>query len=210
MVRRSTAALDAFEADPAGRGGAGHRRGRARRSAPAATSPRSTTAGKAGASLGQTFWRDEYRLDAAASPLPEALCRDHGRHRHGRRRRAVGPWPPPGRRPSARASPCRRPAIGFFPDVGGTWLLPRCPGEIGTYLGLTGAPHRAPPTRSTPASPTFRAAAELAGLVQALAALRPKRAWRMCAERCNRRPAGRPAPLRRQSRPRSTAPSPRD
>jgi enoyl-CoA hydratase len=29
--------------------------------------------------------------------------------------------------------------IGFFPDVGATWFLPRCPGEIGMYLGLTGA-----------------------------------------------------------------------
>jgi enoyl-CoA hydratase len=30
-------------------------------------------------------------------------------------------------------------SLGFFPDVGGTWLLSRAPGEIGTYLGLTGA-----------------------------------------------------------------------
>jgi enoyl-CoA hydratase len=29
--------------------------------------------------------------------------------------------------------------IGFFPDVGGTWFLPRCPGAVGMYLGLTGA-----------------------------------------------------------------------
>ena len=29
--------------------------------------------------------------------------------------------------------------IGLFPDVGGTWFLPRCPGEIGMYLALTGA-----------------------------------------------------------------------
>lgn len=29
--------------------------------------------------------------------------------------------------------------IGFFPDVGGSWFLPRCPGAVGTYLGLTGA-----------------------------------------------------------------------
>lgn len=29
-------------------------------------------------------------------------------------------------------------AIGLFPDVGGTWFLSRCPGELGTYLGLTG------------------------------------------------------------------------
>lgn len=29
--------------------------------------------------------------------------------------------------------------IGFFPDIGGTYFLSRCPGEIGTYLGLTGS-----------------------------------------------------------------------
>jgi len=28
--------------------------------------------------------------------------------------------------------------IGMFPDVGGTWFLPRCPGMVGTWLGLTG------------------------------------------------------------------------
>lgn len=29
--------------------------------------------------------------------------------------------------------------IGFFPDVGGTYFLPRLPGRIGFYIGLTGA-----------------------------------------------------------------------
>ncbi|MDZ4741357.1 MAG: enoyl-CoA hydratase/isomerase family protein [Alphaproteobacteria bacterium] len=29
--------------------------------------------------------------------------------------------------------------IGLFPDVGGTHFLPRCPGETGLYLALTGA-----------------------------------------------------------------------
>lgn len=29
--------------------------------------------------------------------------------------------------------------IGFFPDVGGGWFLPRLPGDVGMYLGLTGA-----------------------------------------------------------------------
>lgn len=29
--------------------------------------------------------------------------------------------------------------IGLFPDVGGSYFLPRCPGKIGLYLGLTGA-----------------------------------------------------------------------
>ncbi|MCZ7493749.1 enoyl-CoA hydratase/isomerase family protein [Agrobacterium rhizogenes] len=28
--------------------------------------------------------------------------------------------------------------IGYFPDVGGSWLLPRAPGECGAWLGLTG------------------------------------------------------------------------
>lgn len=29
-------------------------------------------------------------------------------------------------------------AIGFFPDVGGSYVLPRLPGRLGIYLGLTG------------------------------------------------------------------------
>jgi enoyl-CoA hydratase len=28
--------------------------------------------------------------------------------------------------------------IGFFPDIGATWFLPRCPGAFGTFLALTG------------------------------------------------------------------------
>lgn len=28
--------------------------------------------------------------------------------------------------------------VGFFPDVGATWFLPRMPGRIGLYLGLSG------------------------------------------------------------------------
>ena len=28
--------------------------------------------------------------------------------------------------------------IGFVPDIGGSWFLPRMPGKIGIYLGLTG------------------------------------------------------------------------
>lgn len=30
-------------------------------------------------------------------------------------------------------------AIGYFPDVGGSYFLPRLPGEMGLYLGLTGS-----------------------------------------------------------------------
>jgi enoyl-CoA hydratase len=30
-------------------------------------------------------------------------------------------------------------SIGFFPDIGGSYCLARCPGQTGIYLGLTGA-----------------------------------------------------------------------
>lgn len=30
-------------------------------------------------------------------------------------------------------------AIGLYPDVGGSWFLPRLPGGLGLYLALTGA-----------------------------------------------------------------------
>lgn len=59
--------------------------------------------------------------------------------------------------------------IGFFPDVGGTWFLPRCPGETGLLLGLTGA--RAAPgdcmalglaTHFVPSQTLARVIAELA------------------------------------------------
>lgn len=30
-------------------------------------------------------------------------------------------------------------AIGYFPDVGGSYFLPRIPGELGIYLGVTGS-----------------------------------------------------------------------
>lgn len=33
--------------------------------------------------------------------------------------------------------------IGLFPDVGGSYFLPRCPGSVGLYLALTGARLRA-------------------------------------------------------------------
>ncbi|RMU44688.1 hypothetical protein ALP29_04968 [Pseudomonas syringae pv. avii] len=34
-------------------------------------------------------------------------------------------------------------AIGYFPDVGGSYFLSRIPGELGTYLGVTGVQIRA-------------------------------------------------------------------
>jgi enoyl-CoA hydratase len=60
-------------------------------------------------------------------------------------------------------------AIGFFPDIGATFLLPRLPGELGVYLGLTGlrvtgsdAVHAGLATHFTPRSRLAELSAALA------------------------------------------------
>lgn len=83
------------------------------------------------------FWRDEYPLNAFIKhyPKPYVALIDgivmgggvgvsiHGSHRVAGDRFAFA-MPEVG--------------IGFFPDVGATWFLPRMPGELGTYCALTG------------------------------------------------------------------------
>ncbi|MFD4990108.1 enoyl-CoA hydratase/isomerase family protein [Streptomyces sp. NPDC058374] len=83
------------------------------------------------------FWRDEYRLNAriARYPKPYVALMDGivmgggvGVSAHGSLRvvteRSLVAMPETG--------------IGFVPDVGGTYLLSRAPGELGTHLALTG------------------------------------------------------------------------
>jgi enoyl-CoA hydratase len=83
------------------------------------------------------FFHAEYRLNWLISryPKPYVVLMDrlvmgggigisaHGSHRVVTERSELG-MPETG--------------IGFFPDVGGTYLLGRSPDELGTYLGLTG------------------------------------------------------------------------
>ena len=83
------------------------------------------------------FWRDEYPLNAAIKNYrkPYVALIDgivmgggvgvslHGSHRVAGDRFSFA-MPEVG--------------IGFFPDVGATWFLPRLPGELGAYCGLTG------------------------------------------------------------------------
>jgi enoyl-CoA hydratase len=90
-----------------------------------------------GGDLGKVFWRDEYIMNSriASYPKPYIAYMDgvvmgggvglgaHGRHRILTERTQLA-MPEVG--------------IGFFPDVGGTWLLANAPGELGTYFGLTG------------------------------------------------------------------------
>jgi enoyl-CoA hydratase len=83
------------------------------------------------------FWREEYILNAMVKryPKPYIALIDgivmgggvglsvHGSHRVAGDRFLFA-MPEVG--------------IGFFPDVGATWFLPRLPGEVGTYCALTG------------------------------------------------------------------------
>ncbi len=60
--------------------------------------------------------------------------------------------------------------IGFFPDVGATWFLPRCPGALGMYLGLTGARIGATDMRYAGLASHHVAETELDDLLDALVA----------------------------------------
>lgn len=136
MFRGIDKALDRFEADPAvsmilleGAGERGLCAGGDIRTL--------WESSKAGGDLGKMLWREEYILNARIKkfPKPYVAFMDgivmgggvglsaHASHRVVTDRTKLA-MPEVG--------------LGFFPDVGGTWLLSRSPGEIGTYFGLTG------------------------------------------------------------------------
>lgn len=93
--------------------------------------------GKAGTPYALDFYRDEYRLNAAikhySKPYVALL---HGIMMGG----GVGVSVHGSHRVSDETVTFAMPetGIGLFPDVGGSWFLPRMPGEIGMYLALTG------------------------------------------------------------------------
>lgn len=62
--------------------------------------------------------------------------------------------------------------IGFFPDVGGGYFLPRCPGQTGAYLALTSKRIKAIDTIYIGFATHFVALADLPALVEKLAALK--------------------------------------
>jgi enoyl-CoA hydratase len=118
------------------------------------------------------FLREEYRLNAriARFPKPYVAIMDgvtmgggvgvsaHGRHRIVTEASRVA-MPETG--------------IGFLPDVGGTWLLPRAPGEIGTYLALTGEPVGAADAIYARLADRFVRTNAISALVDVLASLKP-------------------------------------
>jgi enoyl-CoA hydratase/carnithine racemase len=136
MFRDVDKALDAFETDPAvavivleGAGNRGLCAGGDIRAL--------WESSKANGDLGKILWREEYVLNAriAKFPKPYVAFMDgivmgggvglsaHSSHRIVTERTKLA-MPEVG--------------LGFFPDVGGTFLLARAPGEVGTYFGLTG------------------------------------------------------------------------
>ena len=56
--------------------------------------------------------------------------------------------------------------LGFFPDVGGTWLLSHAPGEIGTYFGLTGQTMNGPDAIHARFADAVVPSAQIAGLAR--------------------------------------------
>jgi enoyl-CoA hydratase len=122
--------------------------------------------------LGKILWREEYILNAriARFPKPYVAFMDgivmgggvglsaHGRHRVVTERTKLA-MPEVG--------------LGFFPDVGGTFLLPRSPGEIGTYFGLTGQTMNGPDAIYARFADAVVPSNQLAALRETLVKLRP-------------------------------------
>src|SRR6202007_2593222 len=63
--------------------------------------------------------------------------------------------------------------LGFFPDVGGTWLLSRAPGEIGAYFGLTGQTMNGPDAIYARFADTVVHSGQLPALREVLTKIRP-------------------------------------
>lgn len=136
MTREIDAALDSFELDPAisvilleGAGDRGLCAGGDIRGL--------YESARVGGDLGKVFWGEEYIVNARIEsyPKPYVAYMDgivmgggvglacHSSHRVVTEKTRIG-------MPEV--------SLGFFPDVGGTWLLSHAPGEVGTYLALTG------------------------------------------------------------------------
>ncbi|CUW38761.1 putative enoyl-CoA hydratase [Magnetospirillum sp. XM-1] len=117
------------------------------------------------------FYRDEYRLNRRihTSPKPYVALIDgivmgggvgvsvHGDYRIATERTLFA-MPETG--------------IGFFPDVGGSYFLPRLPGAIGMYLGLTGVRLKAADTLHVGVATHYVDSARMPALVEALSEAR--------------------------------------
>ncbi|MEH6833806.1 MULTISPECIES: enoyl-CoA hydratase/isomerase family protein [Falsihalocynthiibacter] len=86
----------------------------------------------------QTFWRNEYQINAELFEYPKPLISlMHGYVMGG----GVGLGCHASHRVVCESTQISMPesVIGLVPDVGGSWLLGQAPGRLGEYLGATGA-----------------------------------------------------------------------
>jgi enoyl-CoA hydratase len=170
MFRDIDKALDAFEADPdvsvillEGAGERGLCAGGDIRAL--------YDSSKVHGDLGKILWREEYILNARIAKFkkPYVAFMDgivmgggvglsaHSRHRVVTERTKLA-MPEVG--------------LGFFPDVGGTWLLSRSPGEIGSYFGLTGQTMNGPDAIYARFADAVVPSSKLAALREALTRVR--------------------------------------
>jgi len=136
MFRDIDKALDEFEADPAvslilleGAGERGLCAGGDIRAL--------YESSKVSGDLGRVLWREEYILNARIAKFPKPYVSFMDGIVMGG---GVGLSAHSSHRVVTEKTRLAMPEVGlgFFPDVGGTWLLAHAPGEIGTYFGLTG------------------------------------------------------------------------
>src|SRR5262249_36020722 len=92
------------------------------------------------------FFEREYRLDYRIHTFPKpVLCWGHGIVMGG----GIGLLVAASHRVVTPRTRLAMPeiGIGLYPDVGGSWFLPRLPGRAGLFLALTGAPLNAADAR---------------------------------------------------------------
>src|SRR6202163_1908268 len=122
--------------------------------------------------LGKILWREEYILNAriAKFPKPYVAFMD-GIVMGG----GVGLSAHSGHRVVTEKTKLAMPEVGlgFFPDVGGTWLLSHSPGEIGTYFGLAGQTMNGPDAIYARFADAVVPSGKLAALREALTKVRP-------------------------------------
>ena len=129
-------------------------------------------AGRAGTDLPETFWREEYVLDERLSRFGKPVIAVMNGITMGG---GVGIAGHASQRIAIERTKFAMPeaGIGFFPDVGASWLLTRKPGEFGTYVAMTGALCGPAETIAAGIADHFVPEARLEALKAALASLGP-------------------------------------
>jgi len=117
-----------------------------------------------------TFWREEYQLDLRIKTYPKPIVALMDGIVMGG---GVGLAMHAGHTVAGERFVFAMPevGIGFFPDVGASWLLPRLPSHAGVYFALTGLRANAGDAVAFGLAQTFVPSAAFPALAQALASL---------------------------------------